>query len=127
MDWKFLVLGDKIRRTKSARNNLEAIADKRLREMEEDFIAEERSLRYKTAPSAKTKLAKLQEDYPKRVQKVQERLAEELREKDALLTSYYIEVCALVRECNATRWPPGEYIGKIVAEVPTTLFTALTS
>ena len=127
MEWKFLSVGNKIRRSKSARNNLEAAADRKLREMEEKFIEECRSLRYKTAPSAKEKLQKLQEDYPKRVQKVQEKLAADLKEKDDLLRSYYIEVCALVRECNATKWPSCDFIGKIIGEVPPALFSILTS
>lgn len=127
MEWKFLSVGDRIRRSKSARNNLEAATDRKLREMEEKFIEECRSLRYRTAPSAKKKLLALQDDYPKKVQKVQEKLAADLKEKDDLLHSYYIEVCALVRECNAVGWPCCDFIGKIIEQVPTTLFVTLTS
>ena len=127
MEWKFISVGDRIRKSKSARNNLEAAANKKLREMEENFLEECRSLRYKTTASAKKKLVALQEEYPKRVQRVQEKLATDIKEKDEILYNYYIEVCALVKECNASKWPAGDFIGKIIEQVPTALFATLTT
>jgi len=126
MEWKFLSLGDKIRKTKSSRESLEAIADKKLREMEEEYISKKRPLRFQTSPSALKKLADLEGAYLQRVLSVKARLAHELLEKDTQLTSYYIDVCKLVKECNATSWPRCDFIGRVIEEVPPALFATFT-
>jgi hypothetical protein len=95
--------------------------------MEENFQAECRSLRYKTAPSAKEKLKRLEEEYPGKVQRVKEKLATDLKEKDEQMLNYYKEVCVLVQKANATAWPRCDFVKEVISEIPDNLFASFTS